>query len=154
MDFLERVKGAMGGLESFISKVPGYKGYKEKELRREADKLLRDHLVRQFEEQQRKLNDQKLQLFSSGLIELVDELIWRHGSEKNSGTGVNQWIFIGLHRQMQHHIESFRMSNPGNSFIMSAVGEYGKCQDSVKIKEFLGHIFVIADIINNNGNFG
>ena len=74
MDFLERVKGAMGGLESFISKVPGYKGYKEKEQRREADRLLRDHLVRQFEEQQRKLNDQKLQLVSSGLIELVDDL--------------------------------------------------------------------------------
>ena len=74
MDFLERVKGAMGGLESFISKVPGYKGYKEKEQRREADRLLRDHLVRQFEEQQRKLNDQKLQLLSSGLIELVDDL--------------------------------------------------------------------------------
>ena len=74
MDFLERVKGAMGGLESFISKVPGYKGYKEKEQRREADRLLRDHLVRQFEEQQRKLNDQKLQLVSSGLIDLVDDL--------------------------------------------------------------------------------
>jgi len=74
MDFLERIKGAMGGLESFISKVPGYKGYKEKEQRREGDRLLRDHLVRQFEEQQRKLNDQKLQLLSSGLIELVDDL--------------------------------------------------------------------------------
>ncbi len=74
MDFLERVKGAMGGLEKFVAAVPGYKGYKEKELRREADKLLRDHLVRQFEEQQRKLNDQKLQLLSSGLIDLVDDL--------------------------------------------------------------------------------
>jgi len=74
MDFLGKIKGAMGGLESFISKVPGYKGYKEKELRREADKLLRDHLVRQFEEQQRKLNDQKLQLLSSGLIEFLDDL--------------------------------------------------------------------------------
>jgi hypothetical protein len=74
MDFLERVKGAMGGLEGFVSKVPGYKGYKEKEQRREADKLLRDHLVRQFEEQQHKLNDQKLQLLSSGLIDLIDDV--------------------------------------------------------------------------------
>jgi hypothetical protein len=74
MDLLERIKGAMGGLEKFVSAVPGYKGYKEKEQRREADKLLRDYLVRQFEEQQRKLNDQKLQLVSSGLIDLVDDL--------------------------------------------------------------------------------
>ena len=74
MDFLGKIKGAMGGLESFVSKVPGYKGYKEKELRREADKLLRDYLVRQFEEQQRKLNDQKLQLVSSGSIEFIDDL--------------------------------------------------------------------------------
>lgn len=74
MDFLGKVKGAMGGLEKFVAAVPGYKGYKEKEQRREADKLLRHHLVRQFEGQQRKLNDQKLQLLSSGLIELVDDL--------------------------------------------------------------------------------
>lgn len=74
MDFLEKIKGEMGGLERFVSKIPGYKGYKEKEQRREADTLLRDHLVRQFEEQQRKLNDQKLQLLSSGLIEFMDDL--------------------------------------------------------------------------------
>jgi len=74
MDFLDRVKGAMGGLEKFVAAVPGYKGYKEKELRREADKLLRDHLVRQFEAQQRRLNDQKLQLLSAGLMELMDDL--------------------------------------------------------------------------------
>ncbi len=74
MDFLERVKGAMGGLEKFVAAVPGYKGYKEKEQRREADKLLRDYLVRQFEAQQRKLNDQKLQLLSAGLLEWMDDL--------------------------------------------------------------------------------
>jgi hypothetical protein len=74
MDFLDRIKSSMGKFEEFISKVPGYKGYKEKEQRREADKLVRDYLVRQFEEQQRKLNDQKLQLLSSGLIELIDDL--------------------------------------------------------------------------------
>jgi len=74
MDLLERIKGAMGGLEKFVCAVPGYKVYKEKQQRLKADKLLRDYLVRQFEEQQRKLNDQKLQLVSSGLIDLVDDL--------------------------------------------------------------------------------
>lgn len=38
-DILERIRGERGLLERIISKVPGYRGYKEKELRRESDRL-------------------------------------------------------------------------------------------------------------------
>lgn len=47
----ENIRRERGTLESIIGKLPGYKGYKEKEMRREADRLLREALVRDFTSQ-------------------------------------------------------------------------------------------------------
>ena len=74
MDLREKVTEALGGLEQLVAKVPGYKGYKEKEMRREADKLLREQLARQFEEQRRRIPDLQKQLISSGQIGFLDDL--------------------------------------------------------------------------------
>jgi len=74
MDLREKVTEAMGGLEQLVAKVPGYKGYKEKEMRREADKLLREQLARQFEEQRRRIPELQKQLISSGQIGFLDDL--------------------------------------------------------------------------------
>ena len=48
MDPIEKAKGQMGGVESLISKLPGVKGYREKEMRRDADKQMRDALALQL----------------------------------------------------------------------------------------------------------
>ena len=40
MDMRDVVAGGMSGLEKLVAKIPGYRGYKEKEVRREADNLL------------------------------------------------------------------------------------------------------------------
>lgn len=40
-DLVERVKAERGLLEKMLSYIPGYHGYKEKELRRESDRLVR-----------------------------------------------------------------------------------------------------------------
>jgi hypothetical protein len=74
MDLREKVTEALGGLEQLVAKIPGYKGYKEKEMRREADKLLREHLARQFEEQRRRIPDLQKQLISSGQVGFLDDL--------------------------------------------------------------------------------
>ena len=74
MDITAKVKGALGGLERLAASIPGYKGYKEKEMRREADKLLRMHLARQLGEQWRRLPDLQKQLIGAGQLELVDDL--------------------------------------------------------------------------------
>jgi len=74
VDITEKVRGALGGLERLAASIPGYKGYKEKEMRREADKLLRMHLARQLEEQWRRLPDLQKQLIGAGQLELVDDL--------------------------------------------------------------------------------
>lgn len=73
-DLRQRVAEARGGLENLMAQIPGFKGYKEKETRREADKLLRMHLARQFEEQRRRLNDLQVQLTGKGELSLVATL--------------------------------------------------------------------------------
>jgi hypothetical protein len=74
MDLRQKVTEALGGLEQLVAKIPGYKGYKEKEMRREADKLLREHLARQFEEQRQRIPDLQKQLISSGQFGFLDDL--------------------------------------------------------------------------------
>jgi ABC-type transporter Mla subunit MlaD len=44
----ENIRKQRGAIEAFFGNLPGYKGYKEKEMRREADRLLREALVRDF----------------------------------------------------------------------------------------------------------
>lgn len=44
-----QIADSQSGFEKLVAGIPGYKGYKEKELRREADKLLRMHLAAGFE---------------------------------------------------------------------------------------------------------
>jgi hypothetical protein len=68
-DLRSVVSGARGSLEQLVGKIPGYHGYKEKEMRREADKLLRLHLSERFQEQRTKLSNVQNHLASGGKIE-------------------------------------------------------------------------------------
>lgn len=70
----ERIKDERGKLESLLGKIPGYKGYKEKEMRREADRLLREALVRDFGEQLNRLTPIQNTLFDNGAIDLMDDI--------------------------------------------------------------------------------
>jgi hypothetical protein len=74
MDLRETVDAARGGLERLVSKIPGYKGYKDKELRREADKLLRTQVATGLDDQRKRLSGLQTQLVSQGRIEFVDDL--------------------------------------------------------------------------------
>lgn len=74
MDFQQTVEDSRSALERLMSNVPGYSGYKEKENRRAADKLLRDHLADQLGAQRRHLADLQLQLLDSGGLQMMDDL--------------------------------------------------------------------------------
>lgn len=54
VDLRDTLSDRMGGLEALAEKIPGYGGYKEKELRRAADQKLREHLAAKLGEQLRK----------------------------------------------------------------------------------------------------
>jgi hypothetical protein len=73
-DLLDTVKSSLGGIEKLTSKIPGYKGYKEKEMRREADKLLRTQLAGKFDDQRKRIAGLQQQLISMAKIEYLDDL--------------------------------------------------------------------------------
>jgi len=74
MDPIEKAREAMGGLERGLSKLPGIKGYKEKELRREADKSVRDSLARRLEARRRKITALQSDLLTSGGLLWMDDM--------------------------------------------------------------------------------
>ena len=47
-DVYSKAKGDMRLSERILAAIPGFHGYKEKELRRESDKLIRNHLYRKL----------------------------------------------------------------------------------------------------------
>ena len=73
-DYLETVESSLGGLEGVARKIPGYGGYKEKEMRREADKLLRIELAGRFDDQRKRVSELQHQLISQAKIEFLDDL--------------------------------------------------------------------------------
>lgn len=73
MDLRDTLEQALGGLEDLVRKIPGYRGYKEKEMRREADRLLRDNLAQAFGDQAQRLVDVQGQLVAGGKIELLEQ---------------------------------------------------------------------------------
>ncbi len=44
----EKVKGEMRLSERILAEIPGFRGYKEKEIRRESDRIIRNHLYRKL----------------------------------------------------------------------------------------------------------
>jgi hypothetical protein len=67
-DLTEKVQSSQNKLEDLVKRIPGYAGYKQKEQRREADKLLRLHVARKYEEQARRLNDLQFTLTTRGQL--------------------------------------------------------------------------------------
>ena len=67
-DLTEKIRASQGKLEDLASIIPGYKGYKQKEQRREADKLLREHVAREYGEQLERLNRLQYDLTAHGRL--------------------------------------------------------------------------------------
>jgi len=67
-DLRKAVEEAQGRLERLARAIPGYSGYKEKEVRRQADKLLRTHLAREFEVERRRLGEVQARLADTGRL--------------------------------------------------------------------------------------
>jgi hypothetical protein len=79
-DFYEKAKKEMRLSERILAAIPGFRGYKEKELRRESDKLIRNHLYRRLSEAKNDLRDVFQKLSDRRLFEVltdVDRLVAR-----------------------------------------------------------------------------
>jgi hypothetical protein len=75
-DFRDRVFKSRdeSTLKRLASRIPGYGGYLEKEMRRDADKLLREYIAAQLEQQRKRMAEAQQELLSTpGGLELMDD---------------------------------------------------------------------------------
>jgi len=73
-DILGRVTGEHDLFKKILEKIPGFKGYVEREDRRAADKLLRESIADQFEALWGRISALQREAISKGDIESIDEL--------------------------------------------------------------------------------
>jgi hypothetical protein len=73
-EFFQKVTSQMDPFKSLASHIPGFKGYVERQNRRDADKLLRDTVVRRFDEQWKRASQLQVDMVSQGLIAYVDDM--------------------------------------------------------------------------------
>lgn len=68
------VQGGLNELEKLEMKIPGFAGYKEKELRRQSDRMLRDMLSRQYQDQKNRIAEAQNALLGAGQISGMSKL--------------------------------------------------------------------------------
>ena len=73
-DILDRVTGESNFFKKILSKLPGFKGYVEREERRNADKLLRESIALKFEAIWQRISALQKDAISNGDLEIVDDL--------------------------------------------------------------------------------
>ena len=70
----DRIEESKNWFERFMEKIPGYKGYKKKELAREADKIERVFVAENLDSCLIRLDELKLDLVNSGRLEALDDI--------------------------------------------------------------------------------
>jgi hypothetical protein len=71
---LDKARGAQNLLERIANKIPGFKGYRERELRRDADQLQREHLASRLERTKRALDDVAGTATRSGSLDVINDV--------------------------------------------------------------------------------
>src|SRR2546428_13003638 len=80
---LDEARGGQNVLERIANAIPGFRGYREKELRRDADKLQREHLSSRLEESKKVLDRLADRATRGGSLEPVNDL-------RTAGKGLHQ----------------------------------------------------------------
>ncbi|MFH1085877.1 MAG: hypothetical protein V1772_08975 [Chloroflexota bacterium] len=70
-DLTEKIQASANKIEKLVATIPGYAGYKQKEQRREADKLLRLHVAREYEAQLKRANKLQYDLSGQGQLRVI-----------------------------------------------------------------------------------
>jgi hypothetical protein len=74
-DYRDKVAGERRGIiNKLMELIPGYSGYVEKETRREADKLLREHLADRLELEKRRLEELRSEMTDAKKLDLLDDV--------------------------------------------------------------------------------
>jgi hypothetical protein len=70
----DKIKSEMDPLKKILAVIPGFKGYMERQARRDSDKLLRDTIADRFEAQWSRVSGLQRDLINQGEIALIDDL--------------------------------------------------------------------------------
>ena len=70
----QKVTSSNDIFKQLASKIPGFKGYVERQNRRDSDKLIRDTIFHRFRELEGRVSDLQVQFINQGQIEYTDEL--------------------------------------------------------------------------------
>ncbi len=74
MDIQDRARAGQNALERLANRIPGFKGYRERELRRDADRLHRDHLATLVEQAKSKLDDAANVATRGGNLDVMNDV--------------------------------------------------------------------------------
>ena len=69
-----KVTEDMDLFKKILSKIPGFKGYMERQARRDSDKLLRETIADRFEQHWERLSSLQREFINKGEIGMVDDL--------------------------------------------------------------------------------
>ena len=70
----DAARGGQNVLERLMNALPGFKGYREKELRRDADRILRDHLASRLDLLKKPLNDAAAAATRAGGLDAINDI--------------------------------------------------------------------------------
>ena len=73
-DVLSKVQGQMNLPERIAAFIPGFHGYKEKEIRRESDRLIRNHLVAKLSNEKTDLRDLEQKLADRRYFDVLTDM--------------------------------------------------------------------------------
>ena len=74
MTLLDKARAGQNALEQIVSAIPGYKGYRDRELRRDADRLEREHLAERLETCKKGLNEAAAAVTRSGNLDAINDI--------------------------------------------------------------------------------
>jgi hypothetical protein len=73
-EIFDTVKSYMDPFKKILAIIPGFKGYMERQVRRDSDKLVRDMVADRFEKEWGRISDLQRNFISAGEIQYVDDL--------------------------------------------------------------------------------
>ena len=71
---LDKARAGQNALERLASAIPGFKGYRERELRRDADQQQREHLAGRLEANKKALNELADRATRGGALDAINDL--------------------------------------------------------------------------------
>jgi len=117
-ELYNQIVSQRGSLENLVAKIPGFKGYHEKQARRSADRLLREHLASEI--------DKHIKHYDRLQNDLLD-----------GGKGLS---YMSRAREVKSKLQVYRDK------VSTAAPKYSAMFDQVKItEETLDHIYAFDE---------